>query len=141
MIATPAGNQRVVLVAGDQTDGRFAVFESHERRGSEPPRHVHSREDELVCVLEGHVTFDVDGERVDGTTGTWQFLPRGKEHAFEVETEEARLLVFLSPAGLEGYLRELGQPDDADADQQVVERLVTTAARYGVSIIVPARPP
>ncbi len=140
MIAMPAGNQWVVLVSGDSTDGRFAVFESLERRGSETPRHVHSREDELVCVLEGHVTFDVSGECVDGPVGTWQFLPRGKDHAIKVETEEARLLVLLSPAGLEGYLQELGEPDDADGDQQVIERLVTTAARYGISIIVPARP-
>ena len=137
MIAMPATSQWTVLVAGEQTEGRFAVVETRERQGAEPPRHMHSREDEFIYVLEGRVTFDRDGERIDGPSGTWLFLPRGSEHTFSVESAEARLLVMLAPAGLECCLYESGQPDDPAAEQQVIERLVATAARYGVAITGP----
>jgi quercetin dioxygenase-like cupin family protein len=141
MIAMPAGSHCNVLVSGEHTGGRFAVVESRARRGAAPPRHVHSREDELIGVLEGRVTFLRDGERIDGPPGTWLFLPRGAERALAVESAQARLLVILSPAGFEGCLQELDRPDDAPADAHEVERLVATAARYGVAITGPGWQP
>lgn len=140
MIAMPAGRECTVLLAGEQTNGRFAVVETRERPGAEPPRHMHSREDEFVYVLEGRVTFDRDGERFDRPSGAWLFLPRGMEHTFSVESPEARLLVVLSPAGLEHSLRELSQSDAPVDECQAIERMIATAARYGVSITGPARP-
>lgn len=139
MIAMLAG-EWTVLIAGEHTEGRFAVLEARMRQGSGLPRHVHSREDELVYVLEGRVTFDRDGDRLDGPAGTWMFLPRGCEHTFAVESAETRLLVMLSPAGLERCLDESGQPEDPGAEQQLVEWLVATAARYGVAITGPGWP-
>ncbi len=134
-------NEWTVLVAGEHTAGQFAIVEARVRPGSEPPRHMHSREDEFICVLEGRVTFDRDGERLDGPSGTWLYLPRGCEHTFAVESVEARLLVMFSPAGLEGCLRESGQPGDPVAEDEVIERLVATAARYGVAITGPGGKP
>ncbi len=134
-------SQWTVLIAGEHTEGRIAVVEARVRQGTEPPRHVHSREDELIHVLDGSVTFDRDGERLDGPAGTWIFLPRGCEHTFSVESAEARLLVMLSPAGLERCLGESGQPDDPGAEQQLVEWLVAAAARYGVAITGSGWPP
>ncbi len=102
---------------------------------------MHSREDQLIYVLDGRVTFDRDGERIDGPAGTWLFLPRGSDHTFSVESADARLLVMLAPAGLENCLGESGQPDNPAAEQPVIERLVATAARYGVAITGPGRGP
>lgn len=136
-----SGSQWAVLVPGDLTEGRFAIVDVRAQRGSEPPRHVHSREDEVIYVLEGRVTFDRGGQRLDGPAGTWMFLPRGCEHTYTVESAAVRLLVILSPAGLE---RCLGEPDrraSPVADQLAVERLVATAARYGVAITGPGWPP
>jgi quercetin dioxygenase-like cupin family protein len=137
MVVLPAGCQWKLLVCGEHTGGRFAAVEARMCRGAEPPRHVHSREDEFVYVLEGRVTFSRDEERLDGSPGTWMFLPCGSEHGFAVESEHARLLVVLSPAGLEGCLRELAHPDDRTGEFQAVERLVATAARYGLAITGP----
>ena len=62
-------------------------------------------------------------------------MPRGGEHGFVVETQEAQLLTLVLPAGLEGYYLEL---DEASREDGVtVERLVTVAARYGVEITGP----
>jgi len=138
MIAMPTSSRWTVLVAGEHTGGRMSVVETFERQGSEPPRHVHTREDEWIYVLDGHVTFNLDGEWIDGPAGSWVFLPRGSEHCYAVLSGVARLLILLSPAGLESSHRDALLPDSADDDTQAVERLVTIAARYGISITGPA---
>ena len=131
-----------VPVAGEATGGRFALVETRARRGEGPPRHVHTREDEVVYVLEGRLTVYAGEEPLDAPAGSCVLLPRGGEHTYRVESEEARLLVLLLPAGLEGCYRELGQlmvgPDGGPgAGSDRVERLVATAARYGVEITGP----
>ncbi len=65
------------------------------------------------------------------------------EHTFRVESGEARLLVLLTPSGLDGLDAELGGPTDphggkTDAPSRDMGWLVTASARYGVEI---TRPP
>ena len=132
--ADGAGIDARVLVAGTDTQGRFAVAEVRHRRWVEPPRHLHTREDEADYVLEGLVSFLVDGAGRTCPARTSLLLPRGREHALAVHGGGARLLVLLVPAGLEGCCREL---DEAGAPADV-ERLIAVAARYGVAITGPA---
>jgi hypothetical protein len=35
------------------------------------------------------------------------FLPRNVQHSFTIESEQARILILLTPAGLEGWFKEL----------------------------------
>ena len=135
--ATRAGDATSVLVAGEETAGRFALVETRERRDAIPPCHVHAHEDEIVYVLEGHVVFAVGDETLDAPAGTCVLLPRGGEHTFRVESPDARLLVLVAPTGLEGYYRELDRPDARAGVAPGVERLVATAARYGIAITGP----
>jgi quercetin dioxygenase-like cupin family protein len=128
-----AGNPVTLLLVGRETGGQLALIRSVERRGCEPPTHRHRDEDELVYVLEGELTYYVDGTRCRIRAGSSIFLPRGEEHGYRVESGVARLLTVVTPAGLEGYYAELGG-GDAEAD---IERLVTVAARYGVEITGP----
>ena len=132
----PRGSSVVLLITGEGTDGRCAVVETREKRGHEPPRHLHTREDEVVYVLEGEVTFHVGDEQLAGTVGACIRLPRGVEHTFTVNSNEAKLLVMLVPAGLEGYFREMGW-SQIESDELAVERMAATAARYGVEITGP----
>lgn len=128
--AARAGSAAAILVAGAETGGRFALVELRERGGAGPPRHLHTREDELVYVLEGEVTFHKGGQRLECWAGDSLYLPRGCEHAYRVESDRARLLVLLMPAGLEGYYGELGRTQD-------VFGLITVSARHGVVITGP----
>jgi uncharacterized cupin superfamily protein len=43
---------RLIAVAG-RTGGRFTVIEQVTPGGWGPPRHIHSREDEISYILEG----------------------------------------------------------------------------------------
>lgn len=126
-----------LLVTGSVTEGRFALIEVVEKGGVEHPLHVHSREDELVCVLDGLVSFHLDGQWVERKTGEILLFPRGREHTYAVGPEGARLLVLMTPAGLEGYYQELAQPERGPCEYQDAERLVVVAARYGVTITGP----
>jgi len=123
-----------LLVTGDQTGGRFALLETTATDTQELPLHTHTREDELIYVVRGDVTFYRDGMRLEGRTGTCVLLPRGSEHTYRVASNEAQLLIMLMPAGLEGYYQEL---DDITDATRYTERLITVAAKYGVKLTGP----
>ena len=121
------------LVAGSATDNHLALLEIHTSAGRGIVRHVHELEDEVVYVLEGELTFQIGEEVLHAREGACLVLPRGIEHSYVVESELARLLVMVTPAGLEGLLEEVPLTDRVN-----VERLITVAARYGITITGPA---
>ena len=122
-----------VLIAGDETGGRFALLEVRERGGAGPPRHRHEWEDEVVYVVEGGMTFLRDGERLFAQAGSCVLLPRGRDHTYRVDSDGARLLVALAPAGFEAAYGEVAW----GGSQASVERLVCVAARHGVEVTGP----
>jgi quercetin dioxygenase-like cupin family protein len=44
------------LVTGDETNGKYAMWEAIVPPGGGPPPHVHSREEDFY-ILEGEITF------------------------------------------------------------------------------------
>ena len=121
-----------VLVAGEETGGRLAAVELRLPGEQASTRHIHAHEDELIYVLEGSLICDHGGGCVTVAAGNSLFLPRGNEHCVRAGAAGARLLVVITPAGLEGYYRESGAGEVAS-----VEGLIATAARYGVAITGP----
>jgi quercetin dioxygenase-like cupin family protein len=123
-----------VLMSGTDTEGRFALIQMVVRREHEPPCHLHTREDEVVYVVEGTVVVSIDGVGTEYTAGEAVLLPRGQAHGYLVRTDEARLLVLAVPAGIEGFYTDL---EAAQLDVRYVERLIALAARHGVEITGP----
>ena len=76
------GNLFDVLAGAEETGGRFALIELLSRKGTEPPRHVHAREDEAFYVLEGAVTYYVGDGVYEAGPGTFVSMPRGVPHSF-----------------------------------------------------------
>ena len=66
------------LVPSDATGGKLAVFLATIVEGFSPPRHIHTREDEVFHVLDGDVSFDLDGDVLHAGPGTSVFVPRGR---------------------------------------------------------------
>ena len=52
------------LATGEDTDGKYALWEAIVPPGSGTPPHVHSREEEDFYILEGEITFQIGEERV-----------------------------------------------------------------------------
>ena len=97
-----------ILAGGEETGGAFAIFESVQQPGSEPPLHVHEREDEVFYILEGRVRVMVGAETHDLSGGDTIFLPKGVPHTFRIQTRMARAITLVTPAGFENWFRTIG---------------------------------
>jgi quercetin dioxygenase-like cupin family protein len=132
------------LAVGEETDGKYAFWEAVVPPGGGPPPHRHSREVEFFQVLEGEITFVVDGKSIAAGPGSFVHMPIGVVHSFKnAGPTRARMLIGVAPAGLEGMFFEVGVPmEDPDAEppkpsQEDIDKLLSVAPRYGVEILVP----
>ncbi|KAA9331510.1 cupin domain-containing protein [Hymenobacter busanensis] len=107
------GTLTTPLITGAETNGEFALLDVSLQRGVEPPVHTHLREDETVYVLDGQLTFHVGDEELHAGPGDVVHLPRGIRHTFRLETDYARTLLHISPAGFENFFRDLAEPAQA----------------------------
>jgi quercetin dioxygenase-like cupin family protein len=116
-----AGRGITYKVVGEETGGAFALLECTLEPGllGAPP-HMHHREDEVTCVLEGELMVQVGERVIYATPGCTIFKPRGVFHAFwNAGSTTARFLEFISPAGFEEYFQGLAAflPADAPPDE------------------------
>ena len=111
--------------------------------GGGPPPHVHSREDEGFYILEGEITFTINGEWVVATAGMFANLPVGTPHSFKNESSKpAKMLISVAPAGLEQMFFEVGVPlaqgeTALPPTKEEIEKLLAVAPKYGVEIRLP----
>jgi uncharacterized cupin superfamily protein len=69
-----------------------------------PPLHIHRSWDEAFRVLEGTLTFLIDGAEHLAPAGAFVFIPRGVPHTFwNASDAAARQLVVFTPSGIEAY--------------------------------------
>jgi hypothetical protein len=61
-------------------------------------------------VLDGRLTAWIAGEQRDCGPGDVVYAPAGTPHSFRVESDTARMLILSTPAGIEEYMRALGEP-------------------------------
>src|SRR6266480_6192724 len=132
------------LATGEDTDGRYALWEAIVPPGGGPPPHVHSREEEGFFVLEGEITFTINGERVVAKAGTFANMPVGTPHSFKNESDRpAKMLLSVAPAGLEQMFFEVGVPLPEGATtalpptKEEIEKLLAVAPKYGIEIRLP----
>jgi quercetin dioxygenase-like cupin family protein len=104
------GGLGLLKATSDLTAGRFAVVELLAPKGFASPLHIHRDEDEFFVVLAGEVRVKHGDSIFEAVTGSLAYGPRGVPHAFRVDSDEARLLLFFGPAGVEGFFREGGKP-------------------------------
>jgi quercetin dioxygenase-like cupin family protein len=132
------------LATGDQTQGRYAMWEALVLPGGGPPKHTHSREEEGFYVLEGDIMLTVGDKRLALSAGMFANMPVGVEHAFKNESSNtARMLISIAPAGLEKMFFEVGVPMPAGATtapaptQEEIAKLLQIAPRYGIAMKPP----
>ena len=136
------GGRFTAKVASEDSENRFSLVEALAFQTTEPPRHVHHREDEAWYVLDGMMTFYVGDDVLEAGPGCFVFAPMGIPHTFTVDVEPTRVLVFASPGGFEHFALELGEPatDDTPPPNLTVpppEVLGPVAERYGIEVVGP----
>jgi quercetin dioxygenase-like cupin family protein len=102
-VRSSGGSSVELKVEAPQSGGEYGVVVYTVRAGDEPPLHTHSREDELVYVLEGELVAQVGEARVEVGPGAFAALPRGVPHTISVTGEQATLLLTFVPGGLERF--------------------------------------
>ena len=99
----------ILLADGARTGGTFSQLEQLCPKGSGPPPHFH-KQVENFYIIDGEITFLVDGKEFKGTKGSFVTVPAGTVHSFRVDSETALVLNSYVPAGFELMITELGEP-------------------------------
>ncbi len=126
-------DMRLITTAG-ATGGQYTVFEQVTPVGWGPPRHVHSREDEIFYILEGTYELHVGDERRIVSAGASAILPRHVPHGFRnMAPTPSRLLSVIIPGGLEEYFLAVAKCSPPPNPPQLVE----LARPFGLTLLLP----
>jgi len=131
------GTEVLVKLSSTDTNGAAVVFHQDVPAMSGPPLHRHSREDEWFYILDGEITFEIDGQRTDLHTGGSAFAPRGTAHTFKnFRDSPGKMLVMVTPAAFQQFFEELSSlnsglpaPDLAGTERLMLE--------YGIELLGP----
>ena len=132
------------LATGEDTNGKYALWEAIVPPGGGPPPHVHSREEEGFYILEGEISFTIGDKRLVASAGMFANMPVGTPHSFKNESSRpAKMLISVAPAGLEQMFFEFGVPLPEGSTtalaptKEEIEKLLAIAPRYGIEIMLP----
>jgi quercetin dioxygenase-like cupin family protein len=136
-----------IKLDGEQTGGRFALWEGELPRGAAPPLHSHPQ-DETFYVLDGEVSVWIDGQPCTCRRGAVMFATGGVPHTFRVESDTARMLFLSTPAGIEDFIRALAEPAQwpwlqppPDGPRVSPERMAEVEQAFGMVRHGPPPPP
>lgn len=98
----------LLLADGNQTGGAFSQLEQLCPKNSGPPPHMHTQIENFY-ILDGEITFVIDGKTLAGKKGSFVTVPAGTVHSFRVDSETALILNSYVSAGFEVMITELGE--------------------------------
>jgi len=151
-LRTPTGGRTIAVVGdvyrflatGDDTNGKYALWEAIVPPGGGPPPHVHSREEEGFYILAGEITFTMGDQRLVASAGMFANMPVGTPHSFKNESgKPAKMLISVAPAGLEKMFFAFGVPVPQGATtappstKAEIEKLMAIAPSYGIEVRLP----
>jgi quercetin dioxygenase-like cupin family protein len=136
-----SGDINTILASKEDTGETYNFIEAKVFPGGGPVPHIQTREHEGFYIIEGQVIFNVDGQRTEAKPGAFVNIPPNVLHSFKNETDEtAKIIIVLSPAGMEHLFVEVGlespnnsvkPPPFNDAQKQKLARL---AFKYAMEI-------
>jgi mannose-6-phosphate isomerase-like protein (cupin superfamily) len=122
-----------VIVDGERSNGMALGDGVMPPRTAGPGRHVHTREDEGIYVVEGVLTAEVGEQRFEVGPGAFLWMPRGLPHTFaNLGYSPVRTVGLIHPSGFERFFAEIAEyvaSADGPPDPDVVLEI---NARYGV---------
>ncbi|RCJ18318.1 cupin [Nostoc minutum NIES-26] len=137
------GDLYTFKAVGEDTGQAYALVEIIVQPQSGTPPHIHSHEDEAFYIQQGELEFQLDEQIILATPGTFLHSPKGQLHRFtNIGLEPAKLLCWVTPAGLEKFFIEVGVPvlermSSPTVSPADIEKVLAAASRYGLEIILP----
>ena len=131
------GDQIVIKVTANDTNGAMTVLETTVPAGAGPPRHMHTRESETFYVLDGDFEFEIDGDKITAGVGAFLVAPPNLPHSFRNITDRpGRLLIVCQPGGFESFIEAFAElPTDQPPD---MAKMAQIGSDHGVSFLPPA---
>ncbi len=141
------GDTYTILVAGQDTAGKYTLIDMHVPPEGGPPPHRHDFE-EMFSVLDGEVLATFRGETMTVRAGETINIPANAPHSFTNATgEPARLLCLCAPAGQDEFFTLVGQPvatrtqapPPLSADEQAafIQRSQRLAPEFSTELLPP----
>jgi len=126
------------LIDGTISGASMGMFELTVEPGARvPPAHSHSRNEEIVYVLEGVLRYTVDDETRDLKPGERMYTPRGSVHAFSNPHDTtARALIILTPDIGAQYFRDVAEVVGAPGGPNPA-KMAEVMTRYGLVLAQP----
>lgn len=133
------GLTAIEKIRAADTEGVCYAFEVIVPVGFGIPPHVHSREDEVLYVIEGAYDIVLGHEQFRVGPGSVLNFTRGTPHGFQgVGTPISRALHLVTPGtSFEQFLHELGHVPPGPPD---VPLLAALFGKYGMELLPPPRP-
>lgn len=137
------GDLYTFKVTGKQTNAAFTVVDQIIQPQGGPPPHIHHREDEAFYVLEGRFLFLNGDKQTEAEAGAFVYIPKGTLHTFKnISQKPGRLLVTITPAGLEEFFYAIGSPaqdlkNPPPFDPAVIDRIMRLAGDYHMDVVMP----
>ena len=141
-VSTRPGVRMSFRLTAQETNNTLSVIDVRLTPGSEPPRHVHQREDETNIIHDGTITYFIGDDIINAKKGDIVFMPRGVPHHFVVTSPTAHCTLIVTPGGIEDFFNEIGLPFVQNVIPAVIKpspeeikKLITSAAKFGISFV------
>ncbi|MBI1878422.1 MAG: cupin domain-containing protein [Chloroflexi bacterium] len=131
------GHAITIKLAQRETEGDYYIFEVVTPPGHGIPPHVHSKEDEIIQVLEGEYEVLLGEKTYQARAGATLHFPRTIPHAFRNvgATLGTTLWTVIPGANFEQFFEELGAlPAGGPPD---MAKVVAIFAKYGMEVLPP----
>jgi mannose-6-phosphate isomerase-like protein (cupin superfamily) len=117
-------------VSGSDSEGKYSLIEMIHPPNTGPALHLHSNAPEAYYVLDGRYSIRCGDREYQAYPGDFVFIPKDIPHNYQSGPQGGKVLV-ISPAGLEGYFKEVADVLLKQDNKITWDREVEIAKRYG----------
>lgn len=129
---TPFGDRLRWLAGETETSGGYSLHDRTAPPGARSTPHTHQHVSEAFYVIDGEIEFEVGGETLTGTPGTFVLARNNVRHAWHNTSDrDARVLVLFSPPVAYGYFEELDRLTTSGGRIDPVA-IAALAVKYGL---------
>lgn len=131
-----------ILVSAEQTNNSLFIAEFEFIPGSEPPRHVHTVEDEFIFIKEGEVTFFCGDDIIQAKPGDSVFLPKNIPHHFTITSPRVKALFVTTPANFGEFFKMISKPYEGTEipeipgppSEEAIMQMVALMDSFGINL-------
>ena len=122
-----------IKISKEQGAQSISFLSESLRPGDAAPIHKHMNEEEFLYVHKGFGLFTLGKKQYEVSEGSVAFIPKGVWHGTQnTGTENLEVRFGYSPAGFEGFFREVGTPIGQPFVQKTIDERRVIAKKWGM---------